>query len=618
MITGCVFSDNSYGIECIAGNYYVQNSRFQANNVTDALITAHSSSIRRSVSVGSAAFLLQTDNNAFGSAIKVVECLVSGWGSAAAPSAAILFQTRGPAMLIDSVFEAPAHAASPALALRNSTSRLPDAGLPGFGGQFAAVIVINATMRGAAGPLLDGPSTALLGPHLYTAFPPGDAALAAQLAPLSTATQFFNPSWPQVPAGARVFDAVRDFGADPAGRESGRQLQACLDAAAAAAAAAPALGAVCYLPLGGYSTNATLALCGSGVTLLGGNSGFRTSLHWAGPFTNDSVVLATGPGAGCAQSNVTIQRLTVQAATVGLAIARPAALPASYIGADRTPTYQRHGAVALRGGGAPAPRVRVVLDNVYVVGPGVVVAGLQAGDTVSGWKLDGNAEVWDSDAAIVLLSYLAFGGDGLTVARSPGALAPPPAARAAGLCGAAIAVASSSLFDIRLYNSSSLVLGSHYTETSFSHIFAEGDGVSPRGTVAIDHSKLNCFAAGRKAPCIQAQGYAGTIFTHGATGAEAFTVAAGAAGAVPAALDFAVLGMVLEDNATAVGGAGLTEHSLGCIVAPYEAGPPPYALQGYYADHTHASTGAVVQAALDRLRWLGIVDLRLNFPAAVY
>jgi hypothetical protein len=119
-LTG-VFADNSYGIECIAGNYYVQNSRFQANNVTDALITAHSSSIRRSVSVGSAAFLLQTDNNAFGSAIKVVECLVSGWGSAAAPSAAILFQTRGPAMLIDSVFEAPAHAASPALARLSHT-----------------------------------------------------------------------------------------------------------------------------------------------------------------------------------------------------------------------------------------------------------------------------------------------------------------------------------------------------------------------------------------------------------------------------------------------------------------------------------------------------------------
>ena len=111
-----------------------------------------------------------------------------------------------------------------ALALRNSTSHLPDAGLPGFGGQFSAVIVINATTRGAAGPLLDGPSTALLGPHLYSsaAFPPGDAAIAAQLAPLSPATQFFNPHWPQVPAGARVFDAVRDFGADPAGKESGR------------------------------------------------------------------------------------------------------------------------------------------------------------------------------------------------------------------------------------------------------------------------------------------------------------------------------------------------------------------------------------------------------------
>lgn len=71
------------------------------------MITAHSNSLRRVVSVGSAAFLLETDNNCFNGAVKVVESLVTGWGSPGAPSSAILYQTRGPVMLIDTVFDSP-------------------------------------------------------------------------------------------------------------------------------------------------------------------------------------------------------------------------------------------------------------------------------------------------------------------------------------------------------------------------------------------------------------------------------------------------------------------------------------------------------------------------------
>jgi len=616
MFQGCLFADNAYGIECIAGNYYVQNSRFQNSNVTDALITAHSNSLRRVVSVGSAAFLLQTDNNCFAGAVKVVECLVSGWGAPGAPTAAILYQTRGPAMLIDSVFEAPANAASPALALRNTTSTAPDAGLPGFGGEFSAVVVINTTTRGAAGPLLDPPSTAQLGAHLYDSFPPGDAAVSAQLAPLSAATQFFDAAWPQLPVGAAIHDAVRDFGASPDGKESGAALQACLDAAAASAAAAPALGGVCYLPQGQYATNATLALCGAGVTLLGGDSGFRTMLKWFGPSTNDSVVLATGPGAGCDASDVAVRRLTIQASTVAFTIARAATVAASYVGHDFSPTHQRHGAIRLRGGGAAAPRVRVVVDNLYSIGPGTVIAGLAAGDVVSGWKHDGDLEAWDSDAAIVLFSYAAFGQNGLTVARSPGAAAPPPAERAAGFFGAAVAVAASSFFDMRLYNSSSVVLGSHYTETSFYHIYAEGDGASPPGVIAIDHSKLNYDKT--DAACVQASGYEGTVFTHGATGAGAFWVQASPNGAVPARVDFAMLGTILENSATRLAGPGMTAHALGGVVGPYESGPPPYKLQGFMPDQAHADTGAVMQGALDQLRRLGSLDRALNFPRAAY
>ena len=576
------------------------------------MITSHSNSLRRVVSVGSAAFLLETDNNCFNGAVKVVESLVTGWGSPGAPSSAILYQTRGPVMLIDTVFDSPAHAASPALALRNTTWTGPDAGIPyvGYGGKWGSVIAVNASMRGAAGPLLDAASTAELvsGGHFYSGFPAGDSGIAARLAPLSAATQFFNPHWPAYNRG-KVFDAVRDFGASNSGKETARALQACIDAAAAASG-----GAVCYLQDGQYQVNSTLRLCGNDFVLMGSNSGFRTMVHWFGPYTNDSIPLAAGPAAGCAVTNVTLRRFTVQTPTPSLVVSRLATIPASYTGQDvyGHPGYQAHGVVRLPGGGAQAPRVRVVLDNFYAVGNRVVLAGLQAGDTVIGGKLDGDLEVWDSDAAVVLLSYMQVGQTGVTVARSPGAAVPSAAARAAGFCGAAVVVTACSFYDFRLYNSSSWVAGSHYTETSFSNFYLEGDGASPAGIVAVDHSKLNSGwkVNGAVQPSWVTSNYAGTIFSHGATGAKDFAVRTEG----PAATQVAVLGWIMEESGdTLSSGPPAVVHALGNIVSPYESGPPPYTQQAYFEDVRGPTSMAVMQAALDRLRYLGILDLQLNF-----
>ena len=614
---GCLFANNSYGVECIAGNYYIQNTRFQYNNVTDALITAHSNSLRRVVSVGSAAFLLQTDNNCFNGAVKVVESLVSGWGSPAAPSAAILYQTRGPVMLIDSVFDSPANASSPALALRNTTWTGPDAGIPyvGYGGKWGSVVSVNSSTRGASGALLDPASTAELvaGGHFYSDFPPGDPAIAARLPPLTPSTQVFNPAWPAYNRG-KVYDAVRDFGASNTGKETSKALQACIDAAGSAGG-----GAVCYLQDGQYSVNATLRLCGSDFALMGSNSGFRTFVHWAGPATNDSIPLATGPAAGCAASSVTLRRLTVQTPTPPLVVSRTPTIPASYTGHDiySKPEYLAHGEIHLPGGGAQAAPVRVVLDNFYAIGNRVVLSGLAAGDTVTGWKLDGDLEVWDSDAAVVLLSYMQVGTTGVTVARSPGAAIPSAAARAAGFCGAAVLVAACSYYDFRLYNSSSWAMGSHYTETSFASIYFEGDGASPPGTVAVDHSKLNSGwkVSGAVQPSWVAHNYAGTVFTHGATGAQDFAVHTEGA----AATQVAVMGWIMQESGDVLSsGSPAVLHALGNIVSPYESGPPPYTQQAYFPDVLQPDSKAVFQAALDRLRYLGILDLQLNFPFVKY
>lgn len=192
-----------------------------------------------------------------------------GWGFPGQALAAISYQTRGPVLVIDSVFDSPLNASSPVIALRNSTSTLPDKGVGGDGGTWESIILVNATTRGASGPLLDPVSTSNL-THLYSCYADqgcaGDPSVAAQLAPLSANSQFFNAQW-RVPSG-KVFDALRDFNASQY-VETSAALQACFDAAAA-----EGNDSVCYIPQGTYIVNKTLTVCGSGWTLMGGGSGF--------------------------------------------------------------------------------------------------------------------------------------------------------------------------------------------------------------------------------------------------------------------------------------------------------------------------------------------------------
>ena len=580
--------------------------------MSDLLLPAHSSSVRRVVSVGSAAFVQQTDNNAFSAILKVSETLVVGWGSAAAPTPAICYQTRGPLVLVDTVFDSPAHAASPALLLRASTCPSCPAGVGGGGGEWESVILVNATMRGPCGPLLDPASTANL-THLYKDWPPGDPAVAAALPPLTPATQFFNPNW-RVPAG-RMFDAVRDFGASNKGAETSTAVQACMDAAAAAGG-----DAICYLQQGSYAVNRSLVACGSAWTLLGSGSGFQTHLTWlppphGTPVLGPAIVLATGPGAGCKATDFTVQRVSIAtygainftAGYLDFALSRTAAIPASYVGQEKV---QRHPAMALRGGGDPAQKIAFRGDNFYFQSiAGGVINGLASGDTALGPMWNGDLEVWDSDAGVVLPQFYSIQSGGLTVARA--LPAPPAAARAAGLLGAAVAVSASSWYDIRLYNSSSLVLGSYYTETSYSNMYVEGDGVSPPGVVAVDQSKL-CSMGSPTWPTWVFNNSAGLFFNMGRAGVtNQLTLASGAA-----ALDVVVMAGEADDNNTrweVAAAPQLTLHQLGDMVAPYEAAPP-YQHQGWQPDTVHAGTGAAVQRGLDALRRLGQLDLALNLP----
>ena len=489
--------------------------------------------------------------------------------------------------------------------LRESTSTQPDKGVGGDGGVWESIILVNSTTRGDTGPLLDPVTTSNL-THLYTCYADegcaGDPAIMLQLAPLSASTQFFNPGW-RVPSG-RVFDAVRDFNASQH-FESSAQLQACIDAAAGASN-----DAICYIPSGTYVVNRTLTVCGSDWTLMGGGSGFLAQIEWQStPNSTAQATLAMGPGAGCSASNVTIQRITLTRSSPGgvdFALSRPSALPASLIGQE---PRQRHSTVSLPGGGNQNPRINALLDNFYFQSSGAVFNGLEAGDVARGPMWNGDAEVWDSDAAVVLPSFFGSGTNGLTVARTQAA--PPLPDRTAGILGAGAFVSACSLYDIRLYNSSSLTLGSYYTETSRSNLYAEGDSTSPPGVLAVDQSKLNSGWVNGSVPMPSwlIRNYSGAITYLGNTGSTAWLVDVDASD-----LDVGLWGIALNDNNTVLaveGGAVL--HLQGNIIAPYEPAPP-YSEQGWLQDAVHASTPMVLQRGLDALRKLGIMDLRYNLP----
>lgn len=614
--SGCVFADNAYAVQCIACNFYIQNTRFQNSTITDLLLPSHSSSVRRVVSVGSAAFVRQTDNNVFSSVLKVSESLITGWGTPDTPSGALIYQTRGPVTLIDTVFDSPANPSSPVFQLYRSPCVTCPAGVGGYGGLWESVVLINATVTGTAhGPMLDPASTGNL-THLYSTFPPGDATIAAGLPPLTPNTQFFHPAW-DVPHG-RVFDAVKDFGAET-GKASGAALQACFDAAAA-----QGNDSICYVPAGQYFINKTLRACGSGWSLVGGSSGLYCEIGWTrdGSVPGD-IAFATGPGAGCATSNFSISRVSFQGgAGIDGVVARDAVVPANYCDqlAHRPGGGCRNHTTALPGGGDPSQHISVRMESVWFTT--LAIVGLTTGDFLGGAYWNTGLEIWDSEGGVILPGFLGVSGFGVAVARSKPA--PSAAVRAGGLTGVCAAISSDGPFDYRLYNSTGIVLASYYSETGQSALYWEGLPGDPPGIIAIDAAKLNTQGGATYEGWVT-NASTGLLFHmgHQGCGGTINTLKGGPTppGPHPQHLDVLLLGAQFEDNATVWGLEGdVTLHAMGNIVSPYEMPAPPpsppetYPHQAFMPDLIQANTPALVQLALDQLRRLGQLDLAFNLP----
>lgn len=239
---GCLFRSCGIAVECIHGNFYVRNCRFEESREADVHAHAeHGSSIRRCVSAGSNLFARLTGTVA---PMIVENCVVTGWKN---PEGAIL-AGGAPLMLFDCLFSG------------GPTGRAP----------------VRVTRGGrrilASGNAAPG-SPALVEPaadaRLLT-IPPGRLR-----GPLVSPESRFLKDSERVPS--RVFDARRDFGARGDGRADDTEaLRKTI-----AAARSHGRDALAYLPAGTYLVRETLRLEGRDYRL--GGSGWSSRLVWKGP-----------------------------------------------------------------------------------------------------------------------------------------------------------------------------------------------------------------------------------------------------------------------------------------------------------------------------------------------
>jgi len=239
--------------------------------------------------------------------------------------------------------------------------------------------------------------------------------------------------------------------------------------------------------------------------------------------------------------------------------------------------------------------VVVGIDSVFWGGVGgAVMNGLGSGDVVKGPLWDGDLEVFDSDSAVVLASFLTEGGDGWTVARAlPYTPAPPQ-----GYLGASVYISSASHFDQRVYNSSWLTIADTYTETQNSNTYLEGQPGDYPGEVVISYAKLN---GGPPAWWVLANNFTGLYYATGALFQHGVNPLALANGSAP--FNLLVTSSAVDTNHT----INLTSTNPNAVLQKMSN----YDVQG---DATVGTERILTAKALDRLPMDGLYDMLVNFP----
>ena len=375
-----------------------------------------------------------------------------------------------------------------------------------------------------------------------------------------------------------VFDARRDFGAKgDAKADDTAAVQRTIDAARA-----HGKGAIAYLPTGIYLVSDTLRITGADYSV--GGSGFRTCLRWKGP-AGGTMVAVHDP-----------QRITLEHMGIG----------------NHDSGVMDNGIDVLQtGSGKPSS---LAYDGVFVYGmyqkqpfrKGLWLRGLGAGSTVMLRHLQGNLHLVDSARATVLagVSY-----EGSIIVEGK-------ARQRDGFLGVLTRLSTIVTCGLYLKDNHGIVASDFYVEQADNGYSLEGAADDPPGRVTIQIPKLDFAAppdprAGRQSMAFDIRGYHGQAFFGPV---QFYPYAQPVArfdlrhqGRQP--LDFFLSSSCFYNAALEVQKEdGLRLFLVGNTVAGDRRLPG-----GFQADdRSGPDVLANLSAALDDLRKLGELDLRLN------
>jgi hypothetical protein len=291
---------------------------------------------------------------------------------------------------------------------------------------------------------------------------------------VTSASQRFLRSTASVPG--RVFDAKTDFGAKGDGRsDDTAAIQRTIDAARKHGD-----GAIAYVPAGRYNIHEMLQIKGSDFYV--GGTGFRTSLVWRGA-EGGKIVHVHDP------QDVTLENIAVGNHDAG----------------------QMNNAIDILQTGSDRPS-RMTYDGVFAYGmyqkrpnvKGFHFRGLTEHDTVVTPHVQGNLRLIDSARATVLLNC-SYEGSIIVEGRDP---------RRGGLLGSMTRLATITTHGLYLRDNQSIVMSDFYVEQAMDGVVLEGQSDRPPGRATIQGAKVD-FTHGGKGQdgmVLDSRNYHGEVF----------------------------------------------------------------------------------------------------------